>query len=188
MAGNDEHSGWLRQFLLGTGLLLLVALLIGGIVGVVAIGMLNVLGVGSASGSAGQRPTLYIPDLSPTTSPKAYAVPPAATTSGAPAPSASSSASAKPKKPKPQISLQGFPDHVAPGQRISLTGTYPGAEGATLQVQQFQHGWSDFPVSVTVSGGIFTTYVITSRTGPQRFRVVDQASGRHSNDVQVAVG
>jgi hypothetical protein len=187
MAGNDEHSGWLRQFLLGTGLLLVVALLIGGIVGVVVLGMLNVLGVGSASGSAGQRPTLYIPDLSPTTSPKAYALPPAATASTT-APSASPSASAKPKKPKPQISLQGFPDHVAPGQRISLTGTYPGGEGATLQVQQFQQGWSDFPVTATVSGGIFTTYVITSRTGPQRFRVVDQASGRHSNDVQVAVG
>ncbi len=184
MAGNDEQSGWLRQFLLGTGLLLLVALLIGGIVGVVVIGMLNVLGVGSTSGSAGQRPTLYIPDLSPTTSPKAYAVPPAATSAATP----SASPSAKPKKPELQISLQGFPDHVAPGQRISLTGTYPGAEGATLQVQQFQQGWSDFPVTATVSGGIFTTYVITSRTGPQRFRVVDQASGRHSNDVQIAVG
>ena len=187
MAGDDGHSSWLRQFLLGAGLLVVVALLIGGVVGVVAIGVLRVLGVGSPSGAAGQRPTLYIPDLTPTTSPKPYPAPqvPAAT-SASPAPSPS--ASSTPPKPKHQISLQGFPDHVSPGQRISLTGTYPGAEGATLQVQQFQGGWTNFPVSVTVSGGIFNTYVITGRTGPQRFRVIDQASGRHSNDVRVAVG
>ena len=64
--------------------------------------------------------------------------------------------------------------------RIDLTGTYPTGEGAVLQVQRAtgpgDDSWVDFPVTVTVSGGQFSTYVQTGRTGPNRFRVIDTDS------------
>ena len=64
-------------------------------------------------------------------------------------------------------------------QQIDLTGTYQAGEGAILQVQRMENGaWSDFPVTMSVSGGTFATYVQTSRTGPNEFRVVDTDSGR----------
>jgi hypothetical protein len=58
-----------------------------------------------------------------------------------------------------------------------------------LQVQRKEGGsWSDFPVSVTVSDGRFSTYVQTGRSGPNRFRVRDTDSKRVSNPVTVRVG
>ena len=53
--------------------------------------------------------------------------------------------------------------------RIDLTGTYPTGEGAVLQVQRATgpgDSWVDFPVTVTVSGGQFSTYVQTGRPAP----------------------
>ena len=65
---------------------------------------------------------------------------------------------------------------------------YPAGEGATLQVQRFEGTWTDFPVSVTVSGGLYNTYILTSRTGESRFRVTDKALNRSSNPVTVSIG
>ena len=76
---------------------------------------------------------------------------------------------------------------VAPGERINLTGVYPRGEGATMQVQRFENGWTDFPVTARVSGGTFTTYVLTGRTGESRWRVTDVTSGRSSNPVRVTI-
>jgi hypothetical protein len=39
-----------------------------------------------------------------------------------------------------------------------------------------------------VSDETFATYVQTSQTGPNRFRVVDTDTGRASNDVSVNIG
>jgi hypothetical protein len=86
------------------------------------------------------------------------------------------------------ISLQAFPHQVSANQRINLTGVYTGGEGARLQVQRFEHGWADFPVSTSVSGGLFSTYIFSGRVGPNRFRVVDPAGGRASNAVRVRIG
>ena len=48
-------------------------------------------------------------------------------------------------KPKKRISLQAGETSVAPMGRIDLTGTYPGGEGAVLNVQKFSNGsWQDF--------------------------------------------
>ena len=56
-------------------------------------------------------------------------------------------------------------------------------------MQRFEGGsWTDFPVSAHVSGGQFATYVTTSHTGPQRFRVADKTADRMSNAVRVRVG
>ena len=73
-------------------------------------------------------------------------------------------------------------------QQIDLTGTYQSGEGAILQVQRFEDGtWSDFPVTMSVSGGTFATYVQTGRTGENKFRVVDTDADVVSNEVTVTV-
>ena len=74
-------------------------------------------------------------------------------------------------------------------QQIDLTGSYPGGDGAIVQVQRRQGGtWVDFPVTASVSGGTFATYVQTGQTGVNRFRVIDSDSREVSNEVTVRVG
>jgi hypothetical protein len=91
--------------------------------------------------------------------------------------------------PAEGISLSAAQQSVSPMQQIDLTGTYQGGEGAILQVQRMENGaWSDFPVTMSVSGGTFATYVQTSRTGPNEFRVVDTDSDVVSNKVTITVG
>ena len=91
--------------------------------------------------------------------------------------------------PAEAISLTSVQQSVSPMQQIDLTGTYPAGEGAVLQVQRFENGaWSDFPVTVPVSGGTFGTFVQTGNVGPNRFRVVDTDSEAVSNEVTVTVG
>ena len=91
--------------------------------------------------------------------------------------------------PAEGISLSATQQSVSPMQQIDLTGTYQAGEGAILQVQRFENGaWSDFPVTMSVSGGTFATYVQTSRVGPNKFRVVDTDSDVVSNEITVTVG
>jgi hypothetical protein len=95
------------------------------------------------------------------------------------------------KSPETGISLQAAQTQVSPMARIDLTGSYPTGEGAVLQVQRATgpgDSWVDFPVTVTVSGGTFSTYVQTGRAGPNRFRVIDTDSEQASNEVTITVG
>jgi hypothetical protein len=89
------------------------------------------------------------------------------------------------------ITLSAGETQVAQMGRIDLTGTYPTGEGAVLQVQRANgpgdNSWVDFPVTVSVSGGQFSTYVQTGRSGPNRFRVVDTDTGKASNEVTITV-
>ena len=186
---SDDDSSWSRQLLVGLGALLAAALVVGGVLSVVALGAAKVTGLdgGSAAGPTAE-PSLYIPSADPTTRPEQYPDPAVPEKSDSPSPSPSPSASpTKQDKPDPRISLQAFPNQVGAGQRIDLTGVYPRGEGATLRVQRWENGWTDFPVTAPVSGGQFHTWVETSRAGLQKFRVVDPASGRHSNAVGVRV-
>jgi hypothetical protein len=92
------------------------------------------------------------------------------------------------KKAKKQISFSASTTSASPMQQIDMTGTYPGGEGAILQVQRFQSGhWEDFPVTVSVSNQTFSTYVQTSQAGVNRFRVVDTDTGLQSNPVRVTI-
>ena len=76
-----------------------------------------------------------------------------------------------------------------PSSRIDLTGSYPLGEGAILQVQRLEGGkWTDFPVTISVGGGTFSTYVQTSHTGTNEFRVIDTDTETTSNTVKVKVG
>lgn len=190
---DDEDERWGRQLLLSLVALLVVAGVVGGILAAVALGAARVTGLGDGSGPQAQ-PSLYFPTREPTVRPQSLTGPTPTPATPAGEPSASSTPSPSPSpspspKPEKQIALQAFPQHVSAGQRINLTGVYQGAEGATLQVQRDDgSGWQDFPVTVSVSGGTFQTWVTTSHTGKNRFRVVDAASGRKSNAASVTVG
>lgn len=107
-------------------------------------------------------------------------------------PSASDSTSSPPpkiKKAKKRISLQSGQTSVSPMARIDLTGTYPGGEGAVLNVQKFSNGsWQDFySISATVTNGTFSTYIQTGTPGMNRFRVIDSDTKLASNEVKVRI-
>jgi hypothetical protein len=188
----DDEKPWTRQLLVVVGVLVAVALVIGGIVSVVALGAAKVTGLSSAKATATSKPSLYVPSEKPTVGlepypePSGQASPNGSATEGSDSPDFSDSPG--PKQKKNEITLQVYPQQVAPSQRINLTGLYTGGEGAKLQVQRFEGGsWSDFPVTTSVTGGQFSTYVTTSHTGPQRLRVADKAADRTSNAVRVTV-
>jgi hypothetical protein len=93
------------------------------------------------------------------------------------------------KKPKKRISLQAGETSVSPMGRIDLTGTYPGGEGAVLNVQKFSNGsWQDFySISANVTNGQFSTYIQTGTLGMNRFRVIDSDTKLTSNEVKVQI-
>ncbi|MEZ5193444.1 MAG: hypothetical protein R2734_13715 [Nocardioides sp.] len=102
-------------------------------------------------------------------------------------PSSTGTAEAKPKQ-RP-IQLSAGQRQVSPMQRIDLTGSYPGGDGAILQVERFENGsWTSFPVTASVTGDTFSTYVQTGRPGANKFRVTDTDTGKISNPVTVVVG
>ncbi len=183
---DDEDAPWTRQLLVAVGVLVAVALVIGGVVSVVALGAASVSGIDDAHRTASARPSLYIPSAEPTTRPEQFPDP--AGSGGSDAASPSASPSERPTKKPRAISLQVFPQQVSANERINLTGVYQGAEGASLQVQRFEGRWVDFPVDASVRGGSFTTYVYTGRSGTNRFRVIDKSSGEKSNAVRVTIG
>jgi len=193
---NDDESNWVRQLLTALAALAVVSAVVGGIVGVVALGAADVVGLAGDEESASPvEPSLYIPPP-PSPSPSAPSTP-GSTGPEAPTSAASPSASETTEKPdrsekKPRnrrITLSASPQSVSEMERIDLTGRYRGGSGATLQVQRFEGGsWDDFPVTVTVSGGSFSTYVLSGRTGQNRFRVLDHSAGRASNPVTVRIG
>lgn len=176
------------------GLLALVGvgLVVGLIAGVAALVGTRMMGLGGdeASAQSTSDQSLYLPKPEKTTGPSGplITLAPGATQS----PSQEPSEGAPTKSPKPtkkQISLSASQTSVAPMEQIDLTGVYPGGEGAILQVQRFTAGsWQAFPVTVSVSDETFATYVQTSQSGVNRFRVADTDSGLVSNDVRVTIG
>ena len=73
-----------------------------------------------------------------------------------------------------RIELAISPVLARPMERVNFTGTYKGADNLQLEVQRFEDGeWSDFGVQATVRVGTFETYIMTGRTGENRFRVFD---------------
>lgn len=193
----DDESPWYRPLLLGVGALLGVALLVGGVISLVALGAVNISGLGGGDDGPKAKPSLYFPEHSSSASDDEDDQGPTLADLGgrnpseteSPSPTPTESSSPKPKKPKVRsvISLSASPVEVSPMEQIYLSGTYPRGEGASLQVQRFEGGWTDFPSSASVSGGTFTTYVMTGQSGPNKFRVVDPATGKSSNAVTVTV-
>lgn len=171
---DDGEKGWARQLLVGVAALLLVAVVVGGVVGAFALGAARVSGLDDARTRTTAKPTLVMPSDPPATGTK-----PRPRATRRPTPSAPG---------RPVIELRADPPSVRAGQRINLTGDYRGGNGALLQVQRLEGGWVDFPVTMSVDGGRFSTWVQSTRTGDSAFRVVDTSAGRSSNVVHVTIG
>lgn len=169
-----------------TGLIALVAVaavigIIGGLAALVGSKVLGLDGDPAASSedSATSGASLYLPEPTITSE----TVVPETSTSPTVDPSPSSSATSS------EITLSAGQQSVSAMQQIDLTGTYPTGEGAILQVQRFEGGaWEDFPVTMSVSNQTFATYVQTSQSGRNKFRVIDTDKDLFSNEVIVTVG
>jgi hypothetical protein len=203
----DEDAPWYRPLLVGVGALVGVAVLVGGLIGVIAVGAVNVTGLDDSQSPTRAEPSLYLPDRADAADDEDEDDPgltlddlnPGRSSSAPPSPRSKptgrSSVEAKdgkkkePKRKPPRsvISLSASPVTVSPMERIYISGTYPRGEGKSLQVQRREGGWRDFPTSASVSGGTFSSYVMTGQSGVNKFRVVDRSNGKTSNVVTVRV-
>ncbi len=169
--------------------LVAVAAVIGAVVAGGALAATKGLGLGDEEAvdtGATNSATLYLPDPTETeSSPESSITLPAQpSSSGGSKPDKPK----KPEKPEPSISLSAGQTAVAPMQQIDLTGVYPDGEGAILRVQRFENGsWANFPVTASVSGGSFSTYIQTGAAGVNRFRMIDTDNGQASNEVKVRI-
>ncbi|WP_232681011.1 hypothetical protein [Nocardioides sp. R-C-SC26] len=179
-----------RPVIAGLVALVGVAVVVGAIVGVAALIGTRALGIGDAEsdGGATAQATLFVPAPTDTFA----GTDPYITLSGTPTP-------VIPEQPEPTeettedaeptITLQAGQSAVGPMERIDLSGVYADGEGAVLQVQQFSGGeWTDFPVTASVSGGSFGTYIQAGAIGLNRFRVYDTEKELASNEVEVRIG
>lgn len=184
MADREQRNE--HPVLTGLAALVGVALAVGLVLGLVALGATQVLGLGDSSTSrrSTSEQSLYLPRPEKTAVPSA----PLITLEGQPEQSPDRSGPKKPPRRAKPISLSAGQTSVSSMGQIDLTGTYPGGEGSVLQVQRFTGGWQDFPVTASVSDSTFSTYVQSSQGGVNRFRVVDTDSGKTSNEVRVTVG
>lgn len=168
-----------------------VGLAVGLLLGLMVMAGTQVLGIGGGGGdgeSSAVRESMYLPTPQPpSTGPSGPLITLAPVESSLPA--LPTDLPTTVATPTPEISLQSGQTTVGQMERIDLTGIYTAGEGAILQVQRLENGqWVDFPVSdIGVSGGQFSTYIQTSRTGEQQFRVIDTDTGLASNVVAITV-
>ncbi len=169
--------------LVGVGALVAISLVVGLILAGGALAATRVLGVsGDSVDGPSSSPTLYLPDPTDT---EGSEEPPISL----PAEPEESSTPFNPPADEEVISLSASQTEVSAMEPIDLTGTYPGGEGAILQVQKFENGgWNDFPVTVSVAGETFSTFIQTGQLGKNRFRVVDSDTGKKSNEIRVKIG
>lgn len=190
----DEDTSWQRQLLAGAGLLLVVGLLVGGIIGLVALKAADVAGVGGTpTPETGPPPGLGLTTARPeTTAPPTRTTRPAPTTppttqTTEPAPTTTTT-TGTPQPPPQAIQLVATPLQATSFERVSLSGTYPAPAGTVLQVERNRGaGWEEFPTTATVDAGAFSTYVATGILGANQFRVVDTSTGKLSNVVIVMI-
>lgn len=185
----DDDRSRLKPVLVGLGALVAGALVIGGLVGALAWGAVNLAGDGPNLSTAPTGP--LIPERSETAGPQPKQVKQGKDGSSNKQKSANkknkTNKNKKQSKKNGRITLDASPKVASTYQRVNLTGRYPGGNGTTLTVQRRQGGWADFPTSATVRGGSFSTYVQTGRAGVNRFRVVDQSTGKKSKPVSVII-
>lgn len=182
--GDSPQRALLTALLAMAGVALLVGLALAG----AAMTVFNVFGVGETGASAaggGGDATLYLPRYHPTKS--------VASDLGLPTPVESETPSDEPtdeaSRQVDQIMLTVAPRSVGPGERINFTGSYVNGEGVALQIQRKEgRTWTDFPVTATVRGGVFSTWIQTTRTGDSPFRMYDEQADRASNVLVVSVG
>jgi hypothetical protein len=177
-----------RALLLALAAMAGVALLVGLAIGGAAVTVANVAGVGSSAGAAsgGAKESLYIPRYQPTesTATDDLGLP---SISESATPSEGPTETASPRTDR--IKLFAAPQSVDAGERINFNGVYVDGEGVALQIQRKEGGtWVDFPVTATVRGGVFSTWIQTTHTGETPFRVIDTEANRASNVVVITIG
>lgn len=206
-----EPQDWRERVVGALGAVIVVALAIGAVVGAVTYGAVRVTGL---AGADSPPQTSLSGRHSPGHPAPAAASEPAAAPSQAPqATHTATSRQARERQHADQrprhrahdnarhrarkrdrhrhqvrLTLSANPHRVREMGRVNLWGRYPGHGGARLLVQRFKGGhWGRFPVTVTVRGGRFHTWVASGRRGTNRFRVLDPAARRVSPAVTVSV-
>jgi hypothetical protein len=190
MASSQDSEG--HPVVAGLLALLGVGLAVGLLVSGAALAGTSMLGLDddATTDTASSDASVYVPKPSPTEEETGALI----TLAPKPSPTggASEEKSEEEFESEDAISLSASVTEVAPGQEIGLSGVYPGHEGATLVVQRFEDGdWVDFAggdVTASVSDETFSTYVITSRTGLNRWRMRDAQTDDVSNEVRVRIG
>jgi hypothetical protein len=181
----DDETDWRKQLLVGLGVLVIVALLIGGVVGVIAIKAADVAGIDGSTSTKKDDERVTFPTFTPTSSDETSS----SSTPSGPTGSTPPTTSAQP--PQSGIKLTASPSQAGTYQRVNLTGTYAGAApGTSLQVQRRQGTtWTNFStVTASVNAGQFSTWIETGQPGPNRFRMFDAGAGKASNIVVVQIG
>lgn len=182
-----------RQLAVGLGALVVTALVVAGVLGMVALAAANYL-VGEDRSTASGEPTMYVP--TPVRSPDGPGEDDAGASEQADEGQAADDESAKgddrsradkQRRRAGEIVLHAKPLRAAPFERVRLFGRYPGGNGSVLQVQRKQGRWVFFPASATVGGGRFETWVQSGRRGVNEFRVVDRSTGTRSRPVEVRI-
>lgn len=210
MAGPEAE--WRQRVLGALGAVVVVGLVIGGVLGAVTYSTARITGL--AEGPAEASAAVATSDereigqpVAADTSPSASSEPESA--DGEPEQDASPHAEKKKqkhdrsghqkgkhrgKKKHARAGKGAHPTLVASSDRvrrmgrIHLAGRYRGHNGARLVVQRFERGhWARFPVTATVRGGRFRTWVASGQRGKNRFRVVDTRSRRASDPVTVRI-
>lgn len=171
---SDEVGRRNRSILKILGGLTITGIVIGVFVGLVGATLLGAVGIkDTGQPDAASAPTATKPEATPS-------------------PTASPSPSAEPEPPSdPTPEVEARPSKVSPGERITLTGSFPDLDGGTtLQVQRREDNkWQDFPVTArTKADGSFSTYVLTSRTGKTAWRMIDKSGGSMTPPVVVVIG
>ncbi|MDT0203514.1 hypothetical protein [Nocardioides sp. AE5] len=178
--------------------LIAVAVVVGLLGGISVLVATNVLGVGQSNSAAGPGASggesLVMPDPTPTATDSGPLItlntPDESSASGEESSAKPSPTATETKEEKPTINLSQGAFRVEKGGQLYLSGTYPGGEGAVLDIEQRVNdgSWQEFPVDVNVSGGTFSVYVQTRSTGNIEWRVVDKDNGVKSNAVRVQHG
>jgi hypothetical protein len=183
----DDDNGWQRQLLLGTVMLLVVGVLIGGIVAFAGIKVADLAGINNDSPSTGgSNQRLHVPRNGYTPSTGHSSAPPTSTGPGGGTPSTATTT--PPRKPHPAFTLSISPSTASTYERIDLAGRYDAPDGTALQVQRKENGsWVDFNATATLSNSQFRTYVETGHVGVNLFRVTDVFRGRSSQTATVTV-
>jgi hypothetical protein len=175
----DEDSPWYVQLAVAAAVLVGVAVLICGLLAVFGFGAARLVGYPTSSTST----TKSLPTSPATESPTPQGHRHSHRTSGGAHHRHSGTPAAH------AITLTANPGQAARFEHISLSGSYLAPDGTTLQVQRRDaSGWSSFPVTASVSGGNFSTYILTGHTGTNRFRVIDLRTKNTSNAVTVHIG
>ncbi len=179
-----------RPVLSGLVALVGVGLVVGLLAGLTALMGTKVLGIGGGDADSDQQASsgqsLFLPDPVETENPSG---PLLTLDPDLPTPSIAPTDAETSTPPATGITLSAGQKQVSAMGQIDLTGVYSKGQGAILQVQRFENGaWADFPVTVSVSGSTFATYVMTGRSGKNKFRVVDTDTAMKSNPVVVTVG